>query len=59
MAQTNINIRMNEKLKQDFDTINTPNAETMAAIDDVNKRHNLRGPFNNVKELMEDLDAED
>ena len=38
--------------------LDTPNAETLAAIDDVNKRRNMRGPFSNVHELMEDLDAE-
>ncbi len=90
MAQTNINIRMDEGLKRDFDNmcgalgmnmttafnifaktvvrqhgipfpvvLDAPNAETMAAIDDVNKRRNMRGPFNSVRELMEDLDADD
>lgn len=90
MAQTNINIRMDENLKKDFDrmcgelglnmttafnifaktvvrqhgipfpvALDIPNAETMAAIEDVNKRRNLRGPFNNVQELMEDLNADD
>ncbi len=87
MAQTNVNIRMEEGLKQDFDrlcgelglnmttafnvfaravvrqngipfpvALNTPNAETLAAIDDVNKRRNLKGPFHSVRELMEDLE---
>ena len=34
-----------------------PNAETIAALEDALKRKNLSGPFNSVKELMEDLDA--
>jgi len=90
MAQTNINIRMDEVLKQDFDrmcgelginmtsafnifartvvrqqgipfpvALETPNAETLAAIEDVNKRRNMRGPFGSVRDLMEDLDADD
>ncbi len=90
MAQTNINIRMDERLKQDFDmlcnelglnmttafnifartvvrqhgipfpvALDTPNAETLAAIEDVNKRRNLRGPFGSVRELMGDLNADD
>ena len=90
MAQTNINIRMDENLKRDFDkmcgklgmnmttafnifaktvvrqqgipfpiVLDTPNSETLAAIEDVNRRRNLRGPFNSVQALMEDLDADD
>lgn len=90
MAQTNINIRMDENLKKDFDNmcdelgmnmttafnifaktvvrqqgipfpvaLDTPNAGTLAAIDDVNKRRNMRGPFNSVRALMEDLNADD
>ena len=90
MAQTNINIRMDENLKRDFDkmcgelgmnmttafnifaktvvrqqgipfpiVLDTPNSETLAAIEDVNKRRNLRGPFNSVQALMEDLNADD
>jgi len=90
MAQTNINIRMDEILKRDFDklcgelglsmttafnifaktvvrqhgipfpvALDTPNAETLAAIEDVNKRRNMRGPFGSVRELMEDLRADD
>ncbi len=90
MAQTNINIRMDENLKQDFDrmcgelglnmttafnifaktvvrqqgipfpvALDTPNAETLAAIEDVNKRRNMRGPFNSVRELMGELNADD
>jgi len=39
--------------------LETPNAETLAALEDVRLRRNLRGPFNSVKELMEDLDADD
>ena len=90
MAQTNINIRMDDILKQDFDklcgelglnmttafnifartvvrqrgipfpvALDTPNAETLAAIEDVNKRRNMRGPFGSVQELVEDLGVED
>lgn len=88
MAQTNINIRMDENLKQQFDrlcnelglnmstafnifaktmvrqqripfeiALNPPNAETLAAIDDVNHGRNLSKPFHSIEELMEDLDA--
>jgi len=39
--------------------LDTPNAETIAAIEDVRLRRNLKGPFNSVKDLMEDLDADD
>ena len=39
--------------------LDIPNKETLAAIRDVNLRRNLRGPYNSVKELMEDLDADD
>ena len=90
MAQTNINIRMDENLKRDFNkmcgelgmnmttafnifaktvvrqqgipfpiVLDTPNSETLAAIEDVNRRRNLRGPFNSVQALMEDLNADD
>lgn len=40
-------------------TVRNYNAETMAAIEDVRNRCNLRGPFSTVKELMEDLNADD
>ncbi len=49
MSQTNINIRMD-------DTFDVPNAETLAAIDDVNKK-NLSKSFHSIAELMEDLNA--
>jgi len=39
--------------------LETPNAETLAAMEDVRLKRNLRGPFNSVKELMEDLNADD
>ena len=76
MAQTNINIRMDDTLKQQFDhlcnelgltmtaafnifaktmvrqqkipfeiSLNVPNAETLAAIDDVNHGRNLSKSF--------------
>lgn len=88
MAQTNINIRMDETLKQQFDrlcnelgltmsaafnvfaktmvrqqripfeiSLDSPNAETLEAIDDVNHGRNLSRPFHSVTELMEDLNA--
>lgn len=88
MAQTSINIRMDDTLKQQFDllcnelglnmstaftifaktmvrqqripfdvALDTPNAETLAAIDDVNHGRNLSKTFNSVAALMEDLNA--
>jgi DNA-damage-inducible protein J len=39
--------------------LNTPNDDTLAAIEDVNMGHNMSKPFHSVKELMEDLDADD
>lgn len=88
MAQTNINIRMDDNLKQQFDllcnelglnmttafnifakamvrqqkipfevALNIPNAETLAAIDDVNHGRNLSKTFHSVTELMDDLNA--
>jgi DNA-damage-inducible protein J len=36
-----------------------PNKETLAVIQDVDFGQNMSKPFNNVKELMEDLDADD
>lgn len=88
MAQTNINIRIDETLKQQFDylcnelgmnmstafnifaktmvrqqkipfeiSLDVPNAETLAAIDDVNHGRNLSKTFHSVAELMEDLNA--
>lgn len=90
MAQTNLNIRIDENLKQEFDkmcnelgmtmttafnifaktvvrqrgipfpvSLDTPNAATLAAIDDVNLRRDLRGPFESVQLLMDDLNADD
>ena len=40
-------------------TINTPNSETVAAIEDVNQNRNMSRTFHSVVELMEDLDADD
>lgn len=88
MAQTNVNIRIDEGLKQQFDrlcnelglnmstaftifaktmvrqqripfeiSLDVPNAETLAAIDDVNNGRNLSKSFHSVAELMEDLNA--
>jgi len=39
--------------------LNVPNDETMEAIQDVNLNRNMSKPFYSVKELMEDLDADD
>jgi len=39
--------------------LNIPNEETLAAIQDVNKGRSMSRQFNSVKELMEDLDADD
>ena len=39
--------------------LNTTNEETLAAIQDVNLNRNMSRPFHSVKELMEDLDADD
>ena len=39
--------------------LNIPNDETLAAIEDVNLNRNMSRPFSSVKELMEDLDADD
>ncbi len=88
MAQTNINIRMDDNLKLQFErlcnelglnmttafnifaktmvrqqripfevALDVPNAETLAAIDDVNHGRNLSKSFHSVTELMEDLNA--
>lgn len=88
MAQTNINIRMDEQLKRQFDdlcsqlglnmstainifaktmvrrkgipfevSLDVPNSETLAVIDDVNNGRNLSKTFHSVKDLMEDLNA--
>lgn len=37
--------------------IEKPNAETLAAIDDVNHNRNMSKTFESVSELMEDLNA--
>lgn len=37
--------------------IEKPNAETLAAIDDVNNNRNMSITFDSVKALMEDLNA--
>lgn len=37
--------------------IEKPNAETLAAIDDVNKNRNMSKTFDSVNALMEDLNA--
>lgn len=88
MAQTNVNIRMDDVLKQQFEhlcgelgltmttaftifaktmvrqqkipfeiSLNTPNSETLEAIDDVNHGRNLSKTFHSIADLMEDLNA--
>ena len=88
MAQTNVNIQMDDNLKQQFDrlctelglnmstafnifartmvrqqripfevSLDVPNAETLAAIEDVNRGRNLSKTFHSVADLMEDLNA--
>ncbi len=88
MAQTNINIRIDETDKKRFDeicsqlglTMSTafnifakavirqrgfpfelslehPNAETQAAIEDAINDRDMYGPFDNVESLMEALNA--
>ncbi|MGD9679310.1 MAG: type II toxin-antitoxin system RelB/DinJ family antitoxin [Vulcanibacillus sp.] len=37
--------------------IEIPNEETLAAIDDVNNNRNMSKTFDNVNDLMEDLNA--
>ena len=39
--------------------LDTPNDETVAAIEDVRLGRNLNGPFSSVGELMENLNADD
>jgi len=39
--------------------LNVSNDETLAAIQDVNLSRNIGKQFHSVKELMEDLDADD
>ena len=41
-----------------FDT-DKPNAETLAAMDDVENRRNLSRPFHDTHSLMEALDKDD
>lgn len=36
-----------------------PNAETIKAIEDAENNHNIHGPYNSVKDLMEDLLKDD
>ena len=38
---------------------NTPNEETIAVMNDIDNGRNLSKPFTSVKELMEDLNADD
>ena len=90
MAQTNVNIRMDEATKKAFDafceeiglsvssafnifaktvvrerripfeiTLDVPNDETKKALENVRSGAGLSRPFHSVKELMEDLYADD
>ena len=36
--------------------VKIPNAETLEAMKDIKERRNLRGPFANSKEMLEDLE---
>lgn len=88
MAQTNINIRMDEDLKKNVEKIfadlglttsaafnvfakavvrerripfelslDIPNAETLAAFDDMENNRNMSKQFKSVESLMDDLNA--
>ncbi len=88
MAQTNVNIRMDEATKKAFDafceeiglsvssafnifaktvvreqripfelTTEIPNAVTLAAMDSAEKGKDIYGPFDNVADAMEALNA--
>ena len=37
--------------------VDTPNSETLAAIDDVNNNRNMSRAYDNMEELMRDLNA--
>ncbi|MBF0500027.1 MAG: type II toxin-antitoxin system RelB/DinJ family antitoxin [Candidatus Riflebacteria bacterium] len=39
--------------------VKIPNAVTKAAMKDIEKRRNLRGPFKNSKEMIADLESDD
>jgi len=85
---TNLNIRVDDELKRQAETIfaelglnmstainiflrysvryggipfelriEKPNAETLAAIDDVNSNRNMSKTFDNVSDLLDDLNA--
>ena len=88
MAQKNINIRMDENLKEQFDhlcnelgmnmttafnifaktvvrqrripfdiSLDVPNAETVAAMKDVDNNRNMSRSFDSVEELIRDFNA--
>lgn len=90
MAQTNINIRMDEELKKQFDefckevgmnmttafcifaktavreqripfeiSAEIPNSETRKSIENARKGIGISREFSTIKELMEDLNADD
>lgn len=60
---TAINIYLKRALAEQgvpFDvSLNVPNQVTMKAISDAKKGIDIRGPFDSVDALMEDLNAED
>ena len=57
---TAINIFLRQTVRSDgipFPVqLDKPNAETLAAIDDVENRRNLTGPFHDTRSLMEALE---
>lgn len=55
MANVNVNVQMDENEIGD----DVPNAETKKAIEDVQKGIGLSRGFSTIKELMEDLNADD
>jgi DNA-damage-inducible protein J len=60
---TAINIFLKQAIREHgipFDLkLEQPNEETLMAMKDVEEGKNLRGPFNSIEELMENLNADD
>lgn len=58
---TAINIFLKQSIRENgipFELkVNTPNAETLAAIDDVNNNRNMSKAYDDMDELMRDLNA--
>jgi DNA-damage-inducible protein J len=59
LRQTVLSNGMPFELRLSTPRFNAPNDETLAAINDVNLGRYMSGSFYSVKELMEDLDADD